>query len=495
MEVINNLFINNKKDIRTLRTRNSFPDQKVVLICLTICLITGLIISKSTFGNKPFIQRIPWENGPLQISKDGRYLKHSNGTPFFWLGDTGWLLPQRLDKKEAVIYLDNCRDNGYTIVQVQVLNECPSVNIYGNYSMKNNFDFSKVDSDGENGYWQHLDFIVRKAKERGIYIAMVCIWGELVKEGKLDAEQAKVYGSFLAHRYSSEPNIIWIIGGDITGDTKPEVWNELANSIKSVDTIHLMTFHPRGRTSSATWFHAKEWLDFDMFQSGHRRYGQRMGDVNYPIPDSTEEDNWRFVSAALQMKPSKPVVDGEPSYEDIPQGLHDQKEPRWQACDIRRYAYWSVFAGSCGHTYGNNNIMQMYKPGFEPAYGANRYWYEALNDEGRREMKYLKKLMLSLPYFDRIPDQSIISGENGVKYDRLIATRGKDYLLVYNYSGRKMEIDLSKISGIEKQAWWFNPRNGKLTYIGEFKSMVVSFQPPEEKPGKKDFVLLVRAKF
>lgn len=61
------------------------------------------------------------------------------------------------------------------------------------------------------------------------------------------------------------------------------------------------------------------------------------------------------------MKPTKPVIDGEPSYENIPQGLHDPKEVLWKACDVRRYAYWSVFAGAFGHTYGNNSIMQMKK--------------------------------------------------------------------------------------------------------------------------------------
>ena len=63
-----------------------------------------------------------------------------------------------------------------------------------------------------------------------------------------------------------------------------------------------------------------------MFQSGHRRYGQRMGDTDYPIEDYTEEDNWRYVEKSLAMKPTKPVIDGEPSYENIPQGLHDPKE-------------------------------------------------------------------------------------------------------------------------------------------------------------------------
>jgi len=84
-------------------------------------------------------------------------------------------------------------------------------------------------------------------------------------------------------------------------------------------------------------------------------------------------------------------------------------------------------------------------------------------------MKYLKALMLTFPFFDRIPDQSIIAGQNGERYDRAIATRGIDYLLVYNYTGRPMQIDLSKISGAKKQCWWFNPKDGMLEYIGEFE--------------------------
>ena len=33
--------------------------------------------------------QLPWENGKLCVSENGRYLQHENGTPFFWLGETG----------------------------------------------------------------------------------------------------------------------------------------------------------------------------------------------------------------------------------------------------------------------------------------------------------------------------------------------------------------------------------------------------------------------
>ncbi len=52
-----------------------------------------------------------------------------------------------------------------------------------------------------------------------------------------------------------------------------------------------------------------------------------------------------YVDSATVRQPLRPVLDGEPSYEDIPQGLHSDLEPRWNDLDIRRYAYWSVFAG------------------------------------------------------------------------------------------------------------------------------------------------------
>src|SRR3546814_12379580 len=76
-----------------------------------------------------------------------------------------------------------------------------------------------------------------------------------------------------------------------------------------------------------------------MFQSGHRTYDQE-------DPGARSEDNWRFVTEDLALSPSKPTIDGEPSYENIPHGLHDVTQPRWGAADARRYAWWAVFAGA-----------------------------------------------------------------------------------------------------------------------------------------------------
>ena len=412
------------------------------LVCLTVSAHAG---------------KMPWDNGKLKVSDNQRYLQFENGQPFFWQGETGWLLPERLDRAEAEWYLQRCREAGFNVVQIQVIDGVPAYNIYGQPSNIDGWNFAGINRKGVYGYWDHLDYIIDLARQNGIYIGMVCIWGGLVKAGKLSVADAKKYGAFLANRYKDKPNIIWFIGGDVPGDVKPEVWNALATSIKAIDKNHLMTYHPRGRYTSAKWWSLAPWIDFHTFQSGHRKYGQRMGNKDYPIPDNTEEDNWMYVDSTWAYKPIKPVLDAEPSYEDIPMGLHDKKEPHWQACDVRRYDV--------------------------------KTWYQGLNDPGFNQMKYLKHLILTFPYFERVADQSIIQ-ENGKQYDRLIATRGADYLLVYNYTSRIMKLDLTKISGAKKNVWWMNAGTGMLRYLGEYDSKVLTFRMHKQGFGIEDGVLI-----
>lgn len=437
------------------------------ILIIAVLLLSALAVNAASKVYKP------WKNGRLKVSDNNLYIVHENGTPFFWMGNTAWLLPERLNREEAEYFLAKDRQAGYNVEQIQVLNAIPTFNVYGQQANDADFNFAKYTKEGVYGYWDHLDYIVNAAERNGIYIAMDCIWGSMINQ--MDVKKAAALGKFLGERYKDNPNIIWMIGGDIMGNKKPEVWDALARAIKKVDKNHIMTFHPRGRTTSAWWYNDREWMDFNMFQSGHRRYGQRNGDGDYTIKDNTEEDNWTYVDMSFEKKPLRPVIDGEPSYEDIPQGLHDFSAPRWQDYDVRRYAYWAVFAGCFGHTYGHNSVMQFIRPGLGASFGAEKPWWDAMKDPGYNQMKYIKWLMLSFPFTERVADQSIIAGQNGERYDRVIATRGNDYLLVYNYSGKPMKIDLGKISGAKKYVWWMNPSDGKLTYVGEFDSKVTEF--------------------
>ena len=122
----------------------------------------------------------PWSNGRLVVSENNRYLVHENGTPFFWLGNTAWLMPERLNRDEVEYFLSYERTAGYNVEQIQVLNAIPTFNVYGHAANNAEFDFSKVSKPGVYGYWEHLDYIVDVAERNGIYIAMDCIWGSQI---------------------------------------------------------------------------------------------------------------------------------------------------------------------------------------------------------------------------------------------------------------------------------------------------------------------------
>jgi len=253
----------------------------------------------------------------------------------------------------------------------------------------------------------------------------------------------------------------------------------------------LIGFHPRGRFSSSAWFHHEPWLDFNMFQSGHKSYAQ---DTVSSETLHYGENNWRYVNDDYKLIPIKPTLDGEPSYEGIPYGLHDGKEPYWNAADVRRYAYWSVFAGGCGFTYGHNAVMQFHTMGDTTAsFFPTISWQDALQAEAAGEMQHLKKLMLSSNYFERVPDQSMVI-ENGKRYERILATRGSNYAFFYEYTGQSFKAALGKIAGNYVQAYWFNPKDGIKTSIGKFANKGTKlFDPPGDKQNGNDWVLILKS--
>ncbi|HNZ68940.1 MAG: glycoside hydrolase family 140 protein [Prolixibacteraceae bacterium] len=453
---------------------------------LLFMLLCGCQSDKDSNGGLPL----------LQVSPNGRFLMGENGNPFFWLGDTGWLLFSKLTREEADFYLQKRKEQGFNVIQVMVLHSLDVVNAYGDSALVCGDPSRPLCTPGagfedEKAYdfWDHADYIVDQAGKRGIYMALVPVWGSNVKKGAVSRDQADFYSSWLAERYAGRNNVIWLNGGDIRGSDSTAVWNIIGNNLREKAPGHLITFHPFGRMKSSMWFHNAPWLDFNMFQSGHRRYDQDDTALGYG------QDNWKYARDDYALLPVKPTLDGEPSYESIPQGLHDATQPYWTAADVRRYAWWSVLAGGFGFTYGHNAVMQMHKPGDQDsAYGVKEYWRDALDFPGASAMVHLKNLMLDYPFFERIPDSSLIAGSNGEKYDYLAASRGRDYAFVYTYTGRGMEINLGILEGDSLRASWYSPSDGRMTPAGTLENTGTAlFNPPGEPAEGNDWVLVLES--
>lgn len=455
-------------------------------ICMSFLFTSQNGFSQSAKTNLP----------QIKVSKNQHYFVTENEKPFFWLGDTGWLTFGKLDRAGVDKYFKDRKEKGFNVVQVMVLHTLNVTNVYGDMALIND-DISKplitagnnFKNPAEYDYWDHVDYVLDVAQKNGIYVAMVPVWGTNVSKGnKVSKEQAEKYAKFLADRYKNSTNIIWLNGGDTHGNEFTDIWNAIGSTLKTNNPNQLVTFHPFGRTDSSENYHNASWLDFNMFQSGHRRYDQDT------LKNSFKEDNYKFVQRDFNLKPTKPTLDGEPSYEGIPHGLHDTLQPKWTDNDVRRYGYWSVFAGAAGYTYGDNAVMQMFRKGDKPAYGNKELWTNAINAPGAGQMIYIKKLMLSFPYLERVPDQSLIANQ-GEKYDYLVATKGEKYALIYTYNGRKIILNMGKIAGDKVTASWYNPRNGKETKIGLIENKgKKEFQPSGKKEDGNDWVLILSSK-
>ena len=336
------------------------------------------------------------------------------------------------------------------------------------------------------------------AGELGLFLGLLPVWGSsMVKSGCLNSGNVDAYMKFVLERYHDCPHIIWIVGGDVRGDAAADVFRRMGRLMKADRPDRLVTYHPFGRTSSSLWFHEEDWLDFNLFQSGHRRYDQvsmQEWDDNTAREGWFGEDSWKYVERDRGRTPAKPVLDGEPSYEWILQGLHDNTQPYWKAADVRRYAYWSVFAGAAGHVYGHNSIMQFYRDtSREGAFGAKYLWTDAIHHPGGAQMVHLKKLCERVGFEKGHPAGEWVLRGQGEKYDYISVFAGEDFLLAYTVNGRQFALSLEAFEGRELEAYWMDPVTGLCTYAGGITGGGEAlFAPPEREDGT-DCVLVLLA--
>ncbi|MEO6221143.1 MAG: glycoside hydrolase family 140 protein [Ginsengibacter sp.] len=385
---------------------------------------------------------------------DNKHFLLKDGKPFFWLGDTAWELFHRLDREESDHYLKRRSEQGFTVIQAVVLAEMDGLhtpNAYGEMPLSNDDPATPNER-----YFEHVDYIIDKADEYGLTIGLLPTWGDKIYKDKwgtgpeiFNEKNAAVYGAWIGSRYKNKTNIIWILGGDRNPRNEKDVaiWNAMGVEIKkATNNKALISFHPQpNETGSAQWFHNQSWLGFNMFQTGHCR----------------ETPVYEKISRVYDMLPVKPVMDAEPIYEDHPVCFNAKDLGTSSAYDVRRAAYLDLLAGSHGHTYGCHDIWQMYSPKREGVNGPHIFWPDAMELPGANQMIFVKKLMLSHPLLDRVPDQSLIVQNNLSASKRIQATRGKDYLFVYTSEGKTFTVNLNKISGDRLQAYWYDPRTGK----------------------------------
>jgi hypothetical protein len=450
--------------------------------CLLLCFFLQIILLNA----QPLVS-----HGRVQVAANHRYLQFADGTPFFWLGDTGWELFHRLTLPEIALYLNNRHQKGFTVIQAVALAEFDGLrkpNRYGEVPL-HNLDPAKPNEK----YFKVVDSTIHMAKKLDLFIGLLPTWGDKVTkiwgEGPVvfDSINAYKYGLWLGRRYEKETNIIWILGGDRpavrdSDDYRP-VWRAMARGIK--EATHnkcLITYHPWGGSNSTSqWIQNEAWLDVNMFQSGHG--------------GGHDVDCWNLVRRDLGYLPLKPTLDGEPNYEDHPVNPW----PKWNTdsgyyrdYDVRKQTYRSVFAGACGVTYGHHAVWQFMGDRQEAINYPDRGWISAIDRPGATQVGYLRRLIESRPQLTRVNDNLLIAEGQGEKSEHLEACRDEanTYALIYLPVGKTISINTSNMAP-QLVAQWFNPKDGTVKDAIRFSNeKLEQFTAPTLGTGN-DWVLII----
>ena len=104
----------------------------------------------------------------ILLSENKRYLMHESGKPFFWLGDTAWMLFQKLNLDETALYIKNRAQKGFNVIQAVIIHQITDANAYGesalyDESITNTFVNKSPDLNHEHSYWNHIDKVLDMA--------------------------------------------------------------------------------------------------------------------------------------------------------------------------------------------------------------------------------------------------------------------------------------------------------------------------------------------
>jgi len=419
--------------------------------------------------------------GFLRVSENRRYLTYTDGTPFFWLGDTWWFCPSALVPMEGSsnpayesmfrTLVDKRSEQGYSVVQWAFQGEplVPEAWIT-NLAAQGRVNV---------GYWQQVDAYVAYATEACLMPTIALTWWYDLE--KLPLESLQFLWRNVIARYGAYP-VTWLITGeynfieknaDITDRIAKVV--ELGQYIKDTDPYHrAMTVHPwwfRGDRRQA-W--DEPWYDFVMFQGAHGAYP----DVELYLDAYTRDD-------------PKPILEAECNYE----GIHQMTD-----ADVRWAAYRAIQAGSLGYTYGAHGLWY-------PTQGPNDRtfdewgppipWWESLELPGGAQMTHLRALYASVPWWklEPRPDALRVEGLCTYMMQPLVKAASDDVYVIYFGRGLQPDVSVSLLDVDRRASYaaeWFDPRTGAVTPLTEQFELADGGLELPTRPDAQDWVLVMR---
>jgi len=444
-----------------------------------------------TLEVKPYGGSNPhYRHGVLRVSPDGRHFQHSDGTPFFWLGDTWWMgFCKRLSWPDGFQTLTADRvEKGFTMVQI-VAGLYPDMEPYDDRGANEaGFPWEKDFARINPAYFDMADVRIQYLADHGLAACIVGFWGYFIP--RMGMDKVKKHWRYLIARWGAYP-VVWCLAGEGTmpyylsktpkedADTQKHGLTELARYVHETDPHHHpVTIHPP--SSARDCVDDASVIDFDMLQTGHSD--------RQSVPNTIQT-----INRCLSASPRMPVLIGEVCYEGIQEASRQE---------VQRFMFWSaLLSGTGGHTYGANGIWQVNTR--EKPYGLSPHghswggppWDVAAALPGSRQLGLAKALLMRYAWPKLEPHPELIDPHwNQEDYWRPFAAEIPGETIFAFTPASYTGATFRNLKPGSYLAYFFNPTDGVETEIGVIVPDATGSWKIAEVPIFQDWVVVLEHK-
>ena len=374
---------------------------------------------------------------PLHTESGKRYLIDNSGKPFLIQGDTPWDLFATLTREQASQYLEDRRAKGFNTVLVELMEHYFSPNhprnAYGDAPFTTAGDYSTPNE----AYFANVATMIDVANQKGILVMITPSYmgygggqeGWYAEMQANGATKLRAFGRYIANRFASYPNILWVQGGDYNPPDR-SLLDAIPNGIRDVNTSWPQTFHGARDTSALSFVGTgSSWLNVndiyttetDVVSSAFTEYNRST------MPFFLIEDRYEGDNGATGLT-------------------------------VRQQAYQAVLSGASGQLFGNSVIW---------LFGSG--WQTQLNSAASTTLPYLRSLFEARSWWLLQPDTSnaFLTSGTGSGQSRTATAKASDrsFALAYIPSARTVGVNLAGLAGPRVNARWYNPRTGAYSAI------------------------------
>lgn len=409
-------------------------------------------------------------DGPLEIYKRGflktaenkRYFMYNDETPFFYLGDTHWLMPDEDFESSNVdgidsqfkYAVDHRVSQGYTVYQSEPL--------YANGMGLNVTQGIQSDSLAKLA---DIDRKFQYIADAGLVHANAALTFTSVLN-VTDPDLLQRLGRYWQARYGAYP-VLWTTAQEIDplmGGVDPKYWQLVAQGIHDSDsykqplTAHMAVVP----TFETTWgdkpYHS--WFAAQVLTLTKELYASYMA---YPT--------------------IKPIVTYETGYEH--NGVTTEKS--------RTAPYIAFQNGSFGFGYGAQGVWAIqHSPDDWFHYGPYYRWFDGLQALAGSQMTYFKRFYSDMEWWKLTP----VFGNTGyadfaADSQSFLSVDGNRTYVAYFADRSKRTGKLRQMADTTYKAQWYDTRTGEYALISDQVIPIGGEWTVPEKPDKEDWILLV----